>query len=1415
MWKCFACNRLFSNAFNLTRHVNSHGLTDQSFHKREMAARSASDTVMSKLLTVASTRDSSVTALGTSEDVCFDTGSLDSSRDIHQEDGYDNDNLDTHSTDSSIQVPTLPPVVVDVSTAPGHVFGEEKLESDSSISSTAAGANNLDSPSSSSSSLSDESILPPAPSLKVVGRTTRSSNKIQQADSTATVAESSTNGTPMDFVDSFLKEFLGEDNSNNVSSGIAGEAPASPTKEDPMFVLPEELKAALQADSSIKVNYNLHEFYRQRGKEGYLNAPLNKKEEHQLILLKMCIDAKVPNFLYDNILKWVERAHSDGYFNKEHGSYKKRKKFIPFLSNRVFLHGFKPKKSIVNLPKAGIGLSVTFFDAEQAILSLLMDKELMKKENLNFLPGAGSSIFASPALFNPTVEGDHLKEDHVFDDFYSGSLVHVVHHTRVKLPGHETYIPLIFFIDKTHIDRHGRLCQEPICFTLGIFNRKTRAKPRAWRVLGYIPNQSMHVTAKKPVDKLGDYHVVMRHIFETSGLVAMMKNGGIYWKFDAAATDGKREGLLHFYFGTLLGDSEGHDKASGHYLSRTHHVPMLCRKCTTPYQETDNPWYEYDYLTKAQITNSDHINAEEAKRADGKRSCNQFGYHYLPNGNAFDCLDFGLRDSYSHVAHRTAFDIQHAIRMGNESRAINAFRTLVHRKNANNRKKSSKRKRNITKKLSANEQAIQLETEELNAAPEVMEDDDGNGLGGVVLVGDSSSGVISTPAGVLSSVVAAANNNNKKFIFSRIPKHVAEKAMMIWGTLLSQQSDRGLPRTYFPQGALSTDKLNCHEYPGLLLLYAVLLVSTIGIQFTGSKDKTVEFATYKRQGWLGDKHRNQWLRVLERLFLHDAFIHADSMTLGDVQLYEWYVPRYLTKIKLIVNRREGAAFKILKYHMNKHVPRDIIKYSVPNNTDTEVGESNHKDITKKTAARTQLRSKQLDWQTGHRYWENLVVSLSTSNFLSVDHNGEKRKMSPAQPTATVSSNNITPLPRGFTHCVGWEGVFLTPNKKVITEASYAEKDSTTGAFLLKERRVVLEHMGESDGDEGSSRSNKSGSSASSEGLEQRQTPKKQKKDRGVLKKISWTDDQGKSGDSTGVSLQKMLETFLCKTVSPACSRGLLRLANEVKIDGTIYRASPGRTAQRRHSAGWNDWAYAYWPWEVIPRRKVQKTTDRRRPIKNQRMRADSDSDDDGSKPTGKKLGETALNANGRLAPVHLLCFVEVKGLLKDANLVVHGNKIENDGTYAICHAITQYPPEKVAHSLLFSYAIKDIVNDNIADEYTDKNMKMYMLPIEFIRKPCVCIPDMAGPRKGNDRSYKDCLPLRATNFLVAPSSEWVSIFIQHMHDKKRRVDNPRGYDDWPDDVLGLERERREEDSLPPPEGYDSDDDPGSDYEIDP
>ena len=343
---------------------------------------------------------------------------------------------------------------------------------------------------------------------------------------------------------------------------------------------------------------------------------------------------------------------------------------------------------------------------------------------------------------------------------------------------------------------------------------------------------------------------------------------------------------------------------------------------------------------------------------------------------------------------------EHAIRTGNESRAINAFRGLVRRKNWGGLDKK------VAKKLSKVQSEMLAEDDMLNGA-ENMEDNDDSPP--VVLVGQEE--MLKTGNG---DVNQRSKKQSKFYVFSNSPKKVTEKAMLKWGVLLGQQSDRGLPRTYFPQGGLSTEKLNCHEYRGLLLLYALFIVSTIGTQFLGSKDKAKERMEYRRQGWLGEKHRHQWLRVLERLFLHDAFVHSDGMTKEVVQLYHRYIPYYLNKIKLVVNRLDGVGMKYLKHHALLHVPHDIFLWAVPKNTDTEVGESNHKEITKKTAARTQMRSRLLDWQTAQRYWENLVVMLASSRFLSrVFPNVSTRKAAP-EPTV---------LPRGKTCCFGEQGIF--------------------------------------------------------------------------------------------------------------------------------------------------------------------------------------------------------------------------------------------------------------------------------------------------------------------------------------------------------------------------------------------------------
>jgi hypothetical protein len=63
--------------------------------------------------------------------------------------------------------------------------------------------------------------------------------------------------------------------------------------------------------------------------------------------------------------------------------------------------------------------------------------------------------------------------------------------------------PIALFVDKTHTDAQGRLCQEPALLTLGAFNRATRPLPQAWWQLGHAPNRP-----------LSDCHVVPKHVLK-------------------------------------------------------------------------------------------------------------------------------------------------------------------------------------------------------------------------------------------------------------------------------------------------------------------------------------------------------------------------------------------------------------------------------------------------------------------------------------------------------------------------------------------------------------------------------------------------------------------------------------------------------------------------------------------------------------------------------------------------------------------------------------------------------------------------------------------------------------------------------------------------------------------------------------
>ena len=135
----------------------------------------------------------------------------------------------------------------------------------------------------------------------------------------------------------------------------------------------------------------------------------------------------------------------------------------------------KPVDIDVELTNGEIA-TVSVFNVEAMILSLLKDENLMKKENL----AEGHDLHRGKSI-GPN---KHYGEIHTGDAWEPASKHYCGDHPQ-NMP-----IALIIFGDKSHFDLNGALSTIPILFTLSCFNESARNQVEFWRPLAYIPNLS-------------------------------------------------------------------------------------------------------------------------------------------------------------------------------------------------------------------------------------------------------------------------------------------------------------------------------------------------------------------------------------------------------------------------------------------------------------------------------------------------------------------------------------------------------------------------------------------------------------------------------------------------------------------------------------------------------------------------------------------------------------------------------------------------------------------------------------------------------------------------------------------------------------------------------------------------------------
>lgn len=199
-----------------------------------------------------------------------------------------------------------------------------------------------------------------------------------------------------------------------------------------------------------------------------------------------------------------------------------------------------PKHVDVELSGGEIA-TVSVYNLEAQIKSLLEDPELMKSENLaegyDYLTGM------------PTAPITHYSEIHTGKSWEEARSRFCGDDNPKNMP-----VALVLFIDKSHFDSRGTLSTTPISFTLSCFNQQARNRSKFWRLWCYIPNLSYGAKKKKatPRSNVQDEHTCIAVAMPE--LIRIHKQGGI--RLTVCGYDVIGKVWIHY----IIGDCSGHNR---------------------------------------------------------------------------------------------------------------------------------------------------------------------------------------------------------------------------------------------------------------------------------------------------------------------------------------------------------------------------------------------------------------------------------------------------------------------------------------------------------------------------------------------------------------------------------------------------------------------------------------------------------------------------------------------------------------------------------------------------------------------------------------------------------------------------------------------------------------------------------------
>lgn len=732
------------------------------------------------------------------------------------------------------------------------------------------------------------------------------------------------------------------------------------------------------------------------GKQDF-NSSMSGKMDPRMMsdvhLLDICKGLPLEKF--GQIRDWRYKSEFVYRHKMERDKYPKetRSTIVERLSDMYGMQGLDPIVKKVQLPKLKKVVEITIHPFGENLIRLLTDPVAMQPENL--------LIDQNDPFRKPVVGG----EDGVYDDVDTGSVYCDAWEKYCK--GEQDILAaLILFIDKSHVDRKGKLTQEPVMVTTSLWNRQFRNLPDAWLNLGSVPNLDHVAPRASATDKLCDYHYCLKIIM--SELIAFQRlslEQGLNWEM---MINGRMQKVvLRMPMLFIIGDTEGHDKLCGRKVDRSSGKNRQCRMCDVKHEDCDKPNVKVNLTMKKDI--------RELRVKNNIAKLNDLAYKNVTD--AFADVVFCDDERGMHGA--CLPDGLHSVKLGLlEKLIIRMFNLKRIRQEGPKKKSRALSTANKTASNIANKKRRQTEDEQAVSQEHSSEDsssvineldsedegedfsDDGEMLDEEVIADDDvDRDMMVVEEGKLKANKEDKtyhyysgedpNDQSKRGIFDKQQCSMIDETCKQLHKQLRWQSQTDLPRTNFYTGLTNLSKMTGDERTGVLLVMLLILcIDSCQNEFrrcnTKSKDPDNIVFSPGQPGFLtwklGQQRKSNMIKYISLSLLFDAFLQWDRIPVICVDEVVEFLPSFMEGLMTTFPKPDGTGHATIKQHLNSHhMVQEIKRMGSPKNTDSSRMECNHKVSIKIPGNNTQKRVSSFSRQCAKQQKDHRVISRAVKD----------------------------------------------------------------------------------------------------------------------------------------------------------------------------------------------------------------------------------------------------------------------------------------------------------------------------------------------------------------------------------------------------------------------------------------------------